>query len=96
MEPETAALGPLEVPVEPRAAAVEHVAAPVYKGSSPSEALEALFFSRGLVFSPSSATTLPHFDYAWFGINGIEIFFGIFCMKFIVLESIVMEIYRMQ
>ena len=51
LEPETAALGPLEVPVEPRAAAVEHVAAPVepvvapvYKGSSPSEAPEALSF----------------------------------------------------
>ena len=41
----------LEIPVEPRAAAVEHVAAPVepvvapvYKGSSPSEAPEAFSF----------------------------------------------------
>ena len=64
MEPETDALGPLEVPVEPRAAAVEHVAAPVEpvvapedKGSSPSEAPGALFFSRGLAFSPSDTTT---------------------------------------
>ena len=70
--PETATLEPLEVPVEPRSAAVEHVAAPVEpvlapvdKGSSPSEAPEALFFSRGLAFSPSGATTLPHFNYAW-------------------------------
>ena len=44
----------LEIPVEPRAAAVEHVAAPVepvvapvYKGSSPSEAPGALFGSGG-------------------------------------------------
>ena len=64
VEPETAALGPLEVPVEPRAAAVEHVAAPVEpvvapidKSSSPSEAPEALFFSRGLAYTPSGATT---------------------------------------
>ena len=70
MEPETAALGPLEVPVEPRAAAVEHVAAPIEpvvaqvdKGSSPSEAPEALSFSRGLAFSPSGATTLPLINY---------------------------------
>ena len=40
MEPETATLEPLEVPVEPRSAAVEQVAvepvlAPVDKGSSP-------------------------------------------------------------
>jgi len=60
---------PLEVPVEPRAAAGEHVAAPVKpvvapvdKGSSPSEAPQALFFSRGLAFSPSGATTLPHIN----------------------------------
>ena len=66
VEPETAALEPLEVPVEPRAAAVGHVAAalghvaapvepvvaPVDKGSSPSEAPEALFFSRGLALLP--------------------------------------------
>ena len=69
VEPETAALGPLEDPVEPRAAAGEHVAAPVKpvvapvdKGSSPSEAPQALFFSRGLAFSPSGATTLPHIN----------------------------------
>ena len=31
-----------------------------------------------------------------FGINGIEIFFEIICMKLIVMEFIVMEIYRMQ
>ena len=62
MEPETAALGPLEVPVEPRAAAVEHVLAPVDKGPSPSEAQEALFFSIGLAFSSSGATTLPHIN----------------------------------
>ena len=30
------------------------------------EALEALSFSRGLAFSPSGATTLPHLNYAWF------------------------------
>ena len=72
VEPETAALGPLEVPAEPRAAAVEHVAAPVEpvvapvdKGSSPSEDPETLFFFRGLSFSPSGATTLPHINYAW-------------------------------
>ena len=65
MEPETAALGPLEVPVEPRAAAVEHGAAPVDKGSSPSEPREALFFSRGLAFSPSGVTMLPHINDAW-------------------------------
>ena len=29
------------------------------------EAPEALFFYRGLAFSPSSATTLPHINYAW-------------------------------
>ena len=65
MEPETTALGLLEVPVEPIAAVVEHVEAPIEpvvapidKGSSPSEAPEALFFSRGLA-------TLPHIDYAW-------------------------------
>ena len=70
MEPETAALGTLEVPVEPRAAAAEHEAAPVEpvvspvdKGSSPSEAPEALFFSRGFAFSSSGATTLPHIIY---------------------------------
>ena len=69
VEPETAALGPLEVPVEPRAAAVEHVAAPVEpvvapvdKGSSPSEAPEALSFSRGFAFSPGGATTLLHIN----------------------------------
>ena len=55
VEPETAAGGPLEVPVGPRAAAVEPVVAPVDKGSSPSEAPEALFFSSGLSFSPSGA-----------------------------------------
>ena len=72
VEPETAALGPLEVPVEPRAAAVEHVAAPVEpvvapedKGSSPSEAPGAVFFSRGLAFSPSGVTMLPHINDAW-------------------------------
>ena len=64
VEPETAALEPLEVPVEPRSAALEHVAAPVEpvvapvdKRSRPSEAPEALSFSRGLAFSPSGATT---------------------------------------
>ena len=57
VEPETAALDPGEVPVEPRAAGVEHVAAPEDKGSSPSEAPEALSFSRSLAFSPSGATT---------------------------------------
>ena len=67
MEPETTALGLLKVPVKPRAAAVEHkaalvepVVAPVDKGFSLSEAPEAFFFSRGLAFSPSSATTLPY------------------------------------
>ena len=65
VEPETAALLPLEVLVEPRAAAVEHVLAPVDKGSSPSEAQEALFFSSGLAFSSSGATTLPHINDAW-------------------------------
>ena len=61
---ETATLELSEVPVEPRSAAVEHVAAPVepvvapvYKDSSPSEAPEALSFSRGLAFSPGGATT---------------------------------------
>ena len=44
VEPETAALGPLEVPVEPRAAPVEPVLAPINKGSSPSEAPGALPF----------------------------------------------------
>ena len=29
------------------------------------EAPEALSFSRGLVFSPSGATTLPHINHAW-------------------------------
>ena len=73
MEPETAALGPLEVPVEPRVAAVDHVAAPVEpvvapadKGSIPSKASEALFFFRGLAFSPGGATTLPHINDALF------------------------------
>ena len=76
MEPETVGLGPLEVPVEPRATAMEHVAAlvepvvaPVDKGSSPSEAPEALFFSRGLAFSPSGATTLPHINDACVCVN---------------------------
>ena len=62
--PETATLEPLEVPVEPRSAAVEHLAAlvepvlaPVDNGSSPKRLQEALSFSRGLVFSPSGATT---------------------------------------
>ena len=45
MEPETATLGPLEVPVEPRAAAVEHVAAPVEPVVAPVDK-----GSRGLVF----------------------------------------------
>ena len=45
VEPETAALGPLEVPVEPRAAAVEHVAAPVEPVVVPMDK-----DSRGLVF----------------------------------------------
>ena len=59
VEPEAAALGSLEVSVETRAAAVEHVeaavehvaapveplVAPVDKGSSPSEAPEALSFA---------------------------------------------------
>ena len=31
------------------------------------EAPEALSFSRGLAFSPSGATTLPHINYAWGG-----------------------------
>ena len=69
--PETATLEALEVPVEPRSAAVEQVAAPVEpvlapvdKGSSPSSPV-ALSFSRGLAFSPSGATTLPHINYAW-------------------------------
>ena len=31
------------------------------------EAPGALSFSRGLAFSPSGATTLPHIDYAWGG-----------------------------
>ena len=51
---------------------MEHVAAPVEtveapavdKGSSHSEAPEALSFSRGLAYSPSSATTLPHINQA--------------------------------
>ena len=63
VEPETAALKALEVPVETRAAAVEHVVAPVEpavapvdKDSRPSEAPEApeapeaLSFSRALPF----------------------------------------------
>ena len=45
VEPETAALGPLEVPVEPRAAAVEHVAAPVEPVVAPVDV-----GSRDLVF----------------------------------------------
>ena len=66
VEPETAAMEPLEVPEETRAAAVEHVAAPVEpvvapvdNSSSPSEApLQGpCLFSRGLAFSPSGATT---------------------------------------
>ena len=63
MEPETAALGPLEVPVEPRAAAVEHVAAPeepvvapVDKGSSPSEAPGALSFFQAALPRCHAAT----------------------------------------
>ena len=58
--------------MELRAAAVEHIAtpvepevAPVDEGSSPSEAVEALSFSRGLAFSPCRATTLPHINEAW-------------------------------
>ena len=39
--------------MDPRSAAVEHVAA-----------LEAVSFSRGLAFSPSGPTMLPHFNYA--------------------------------
>ena len=77
MEPKTAALlmslGPLEVPMEPRAAAVEHVAAPVEpvvapvdKGSNPSEAPEALLFSRGL---PFLLAVLPHINDACFTLN---------------------------
>ena len=48
---------PLEVPVEPKSAAVEHVAAPVEsvdKGSSPLETpARSSRDSRGLAFSPS-------------------------------------------
>ena len=33
------------------------------------EAPGALFFSRGLAFSPGGATTLPHINYAWKHIN---------------------------
>ena len=57
VDPETAALKALEVPVETTAAAVEHVVdpvepavAPVDKDSRPSEAPEALSFSRALPF----------------------------------------------
>ena len=56
--PETAALKSLEVPVEPRSAAVEHVAAPVKpvvahgdKGSSPSEAPFLVFLQGPCLFS---------------------------------------------
>ena len=35
------------------------------------EAPEALFFSRGLAFSPSGATTLPHINYACTGARGV-------------------------
>ena len=33
------------------------------------EAPEALSFSRGLAFSPSGTTTLPHINYAWWASN---------------------------
>ena len=64
--------------VETRAAAMEHeavsvepVVALVDRGSSPSEAPEALIFSRGVAFSPSGASTLPHINDACIMCTGI-------------------------
>ena len=58
--------------MEPRSAAVEHVAAPVEpvlapvdKGSSPWRLQRPCLSPGGLAFSPSGATTLPHINYAW-------------------------------
>ena len=73
MEPRSAAVEHVAAAVEHVAAAVEHVAAPVepvFNSSSGQrlqslKAREALSFSRGLAFSPSDATTLPHNNYAW-------------------------------
>ena len=61
MEPETALSEPLEVPVESRSAVVEHLTASV----EPLLAPEALSFSRGLAFSSTGATTLPHITGTW-------------------------------
>ena len=49
--PETAALEPLEVPVETRAAAVEPVVAPVDESSSPSEAPGFVFLQGRCLYS---------------------------------------------
>ena len=62
MEPKSAAVKHVAAPVEP-------VLAPVDKGPQSLEAPEALSFSRGLAFSPSGATTLPHINYACFGLK---------------------------
>ena len=58
----------LEVPGEPRSAAVEHVAAPIEPVSDPVDkgskflvTPEVMSLSRGLEFSP---TTPPHIDYS--------------------------------
>ena len=84
--------------MEPRSAAVEHVAAPVEpvlapveKGSSPLEAPEALSFSGGLAFSPSGATTLPHINYACVLLKTVYLHFTVciwyFATVFLIWES---------
>ena len=58
------------------------VLTPLDKGFSPLETPEALSFSRGLAFSPSGATTLPHFKHACVPVEGVvaEVFYSAMCI----------------
>ena len=60
------------------------------------EAPEALFFSRGLAFSPCGATTLPHINYAWLIQSELQIHIQLKMQIQIQIQSILLPIGRWQ